>query len=212
VKWLEYTPFTRSTPLHARYTTTCFADASRNGEPFDALVKNRKRLPNPLMRICTQELKIRPMREYMKAHGFKHWNMIVGLRADEPHRVARMEALNEQAKERWQTVMPLAKTGVAEKDVLSFWKAQDFDLKLKTWEGNCDLCFLKARDKKVRIMQERPDLAAWWLAKEKQIGQPFRKSGLDYAGLVDRAKKMLPVIQPIEGALDDDLGDCFCTS
>jgi hypothetical protein len=93
--------------------------------------------------------------------------------------------------------------------VLAFWKAQSFDLQLKTWEGNCDLCFLKARDKKVRIMQDHPEMAAWWLEKERAAGQPFRRQGASYEALQAEARR-LPTLQPIKGALDE-LGDCLCT-
>jgi hypothetical protein len=42
--------------------TPTFATASRNGEPFEALIEARRFLPNPVTRFCTTELKIRPMR------------------------------------------------------------------------------------------------------------------------------------------------------
>jgi 3'-phosphoadenosine 5'-phosphosulfate sulfotransferase (PAPS reductase)/FAD synthetase len=206
VHWLEYRPGNEE--RKARYEEVDYEHASRDGEPFDMLVAHRDRLPNPLMRICTQELKIRVMREWMKDHDYRHWWMVVGLRADEPRRVARMEGLNEQAKERWTTVMPLSKAGVVEEDVLAFWKEQPFDLKLRTWEGNCDLCFLKSHAKKVRIVQDNPQVADWWLEKEASH-EPFRRHAKPYAAIVAEARR-LPLMH-IEGAPDDDLGDCLCT-
>lgn len=207
VHWLEYVP--GDAERKARYREVDFASASRAGEPFDALVEHRRRLPNPIMRICTQELKVRPMREWMKDRGYEHWTMIVGLRADEPRRVARMRALNDAGKERWETEMPLAEGGVTEADVLKFWRGQPFDLQLRTWEGNCDLCFLKSQAKKVRIIQDVPSASAWWEGKERELGRPFREGGRSYEQLREMAKK-LPVLQPIAGA-PDDLGDCLCT-
>ncbi len=207
IVWLEYRApeagMRRSRWAEVRYET-----ASRNGEPFDALVAHRKRLPNPIMRVCTQELKIRLMGRWMRARGYEHWDMIVGLRADEPRRVARMRKFNDAPRERWTNVLPLAEAGVTEADVLAFWREQPFDLQLRTWEGNCDICFLKSQSKKLRIMQERPDLAAWWIAKE-QAYEPFRRESRAYADLAERARH-LDVIQRIESAPDDAM-DCACT-
>jgi len=207
VHWVEYRPGDEE--RKARYEEVDYERANRDGGPFDMLIAHRERLPNPIMRICTQELKVRVMREWMKDRGYQHWSMVVGLRADEPRRVARMNGLNEQAKERWTTVMPLWKAGVEEEDVLGFWKEQAFDLQLRTWEGNCDLCFLKSHAKKVRIAQDSPQLAAWWLAKEEASLEPFRRTAKPYAAIVDEARR-LPLVR-IDGALDDDLGDCLCT-
>ncbi len=36
-----------------------YATASRQGEPFEALIRKRKYLPNPVTRFCTIDLKIR---------------------------------------------------------------------------------------------------------------------------------------------------------
>lgn len=105
--------------------------------------------------------------------------------------------------------MPLAAVNVSEADVLAFWRDQPFDLSLRTWEGNCDLCFLKSQDKKLRIMQERPDLAGWWLDKERENGESFRREARGYPELFEKARA-LPVLQRI-GSAPDDMMDCVCT-
>ena len=63
--------------------------ASRNGEPFERLINRRGYLPNVVTRFCTIELKIRAMRDFMKAQGYKAWNNAVGLRYDEGLRVLK---------------------------------------------------------------------------------------------------------------------------
>jgi len=35
--------------------------------------------------------------------------------------------------------------------------------------GNCDLCFLKGRKKKLSLIRERPDLAEWWIDQEAYV-------------------------------------------
>lgn len=54
--WLEYQPHVEP---QKRWHEVTYATASRNGEPFDALITAKKYLPNPMMRFCTIELKIR---------------------------------------------------------------------------------------------------------------------------------------------------------
>lgn len=169
--------------------------------PFEQLITDRGFLPNPVMRFCTTELKIRPMKEWMRARGYEHWTNVVGIRADEARRVAKMRA---PQRERWDVALPLAEAGVTERDVLAFWAAQPFDLQLQTWEGNCDLCFLKATTKRRRIMLDRPDLVPWWIEQERRIGGAFRADAPSYATLERLAMAQGELFQ------DADLPDCYC--
>lgn len=185
-------------------------DPEGHATPFDRLIAERKFLPNPVTRFCTQELKIRPMRDWMRARGYEHWTNAVGIRADEPRRVAKMRAAAEKRSERWDIALPLADAGVTVEEVEAFWRCQPFDLRLRRWEGNCDLCFLKGTAKRERIMRDRPDLADWWIAKEAETGALFRADALPYAALMRRAS--LPMLPFAPEDLDgiDDMGDCVC--
>ena len=42
-----------------------YETASRNGEPFEALIKARRYAPNPVARFCTQDLKIKAIQQYL---------------------------------------------------------------------------------------------------------------------------------------------------
>lgn len=144
--------------------------ASRNGEPFTALMRKKGHLPNPIMRFCTIEMKIRPMKKFMLSREYEHWNSVIGLRADEPRRVA--SASKNDDRERWENVMPLAEAGATVAHVTQFWNAQPFDLRLpnndgKAPLGNCDLCFLKGSKTILGIIRERPELAQWWAEIEE---------------------------------------------
>jgi hypothetical protein len=154
---------------------------------FEQLIKDRGYLPNVMTRFCTQELKIRPMKLWMRARGYDHWTNVVGIRHDEPRRVTRMLA-NDLSGGLWDIVLPLDTAGVTEPDVLAFWRAQPFDLQLEPHEGNCDLCFLKGQNKVLTILRTRPDLATWWIAREVETGNTFRKPDRPtYQMLLDRA-------------------------
>lgn len=179
--------------------------------PFEQLITDRGYLPNPTMRMCTQELKIRPMKRFMRERGYEAWTMVVGIRADEPHRVAR---LHRESRERWTHALPLADAGVTEADVLAYWKAQEFDLDLAPHEGNCDLCFLKALPKRLEIMSRHPEFVAWWAAQEERTGQQFlsatksRVGEPPYASIlaIVRKARYLPVLS--ESAPTG--GECLC--
>jgi 3'-phosphoadenosine 5'-phosphosulfate sulfotransferase (PAPS reductase)/FAD synthetase len=157
VVWLEYAP-----DCDPMFRIVDHATASREGEPFEALIRKRKYLPNQNMRFCTEELKIRTAKRYLRWLGWDRWTNTVGIRADEPHR------LNKAApKDRWTVWRPLADAGISKHDVSDFWKAQAFDLALEningtTPFGNCDGCFLKGEAKIAELIRRYPDRAKWW--------------------------------------------------
>lgn len=184
VRWLEFKHRKRGEPFEEGYTEVGFNSASRNGEPFEAMLASRGAyLPNSQTRFCTIDLKIRVMRNFAKAQGWKRWKNVVGLRADEMHRVFKAIERNHSGKEPFTTVMPMASTGKeighfgkTVRDVEAFWASQPFDLALHSYEGNCDLCFLKARGKLMKLMRDRPELADWWIKIEDQ--RMLRSEGL----------------------------------
>jgi len=226
VRWIEYdvySPFLRcdvgadglrfepGEAFHT-YREVNRATASRRGEPFDALIRTRRFLPNPVMRMCTQELKVRPMREFARDAGFEHWTQALGLRADEPRRVAKALAPTGQ---RWESECPLAAAGITERDVLAFWREQSFDLQLRSHEGNCDLCFMKGRGILQRIMRARPDLATWWIDQEA-IGlgdegdMRFRHDRAPYARMLAIVHET-PFLPGLGLEEDDNAMPCACT-
>lgn len=216
IHWLEYRaePETDGTLRHT-WAEVAFAAAARNGEPFASLIKAKSYLPNPVTRFCTQELKIRVMQKWAQNQGFEHWTTVVGIRADELRRVAKMAHANEHGA-RCEVVLPLAEAGVDEAAVLDYWRHQPFNLRLQSWEGNCDLCFLKGRAKKERVIRDHPDSAQWWVDQETLFvdshGRParFRSDAPSYASMVRRvtSQPMLPLVCDVEAT--DDLGDCIC--
>jgi 3'-phosphoadenosine 5'-phosphosulfate sulfotransferase (PAPS reductase)/FAD synthetase len=53
ITWVEYRNDDKD------YEIVDYETASRNGEPFEAIIRKRQYLPNPVTRFCTVELKIR---------------------------------------------------------------------------------------------------------------------------------------------------------
>lgn len=183
VIWLEYVSDGK------RYKVVDYATASRNGEPYAALLQRGKYLPNPVTRFCTSDLKIKPVKRFVKdVFGWKTWDNILGLRADEPRRVQRASIKTDV----YTNKMPLADKGITENDVLNFWTDSDFDLQLKHSEGNCDLCFLKGRTKLIGLMRRSPETAQWWIEQEKKAGATFLKT-ISYEGLFMIAQSQIEI-------------------
>ena len=116
ITWLEYDP---AGDKGRKFRIVTHATASRNGEPYEALLRERKYLPNPVTRFCTTSLKIRVMRDYARSLGWEHWTNAIGLRFDEARRVARIK----DQRERWgESVAPLYHGRVTREDVVAFWR------------------------------------------------------------------------------------------
>jgi 3'-phosphoadenosine 5'-phosphosulfate sulfotransferase (PAPS reductase)/FAD synthetase len=211
VHWLEL-EMADERPVYRTKEVT-YETASRDGEPFEALIGRRSYLPNPVARFCTAELKIRRMKDFMwKMKGYKHWDNVLGLRYDEPRRVS--SSRNASDRERWGNLMPMYDAKHTVKDVLEFWQKANFDLTLpsidgQTLAGNCDLCFLKGRKTLTKLIKERPDLTTWWIAQENRIGEgtgaTFRSDRPPYVELLKEAEN--PVMDDM---FEDDTMSCFC--
>jgi 3'-phosphoadenosine 5'-phosphosulfate sulfotransferase (PAPS reductase)/FAD synthetase len=169
VRWVEWRP--------EGFEEVGFNSASRSGEPFAGVIAKKSFLPNAVTRFCTQELKIRVMRDLMRSLGYEHWVNAIGLRYDEGLRVMKALARNDAAKERFTTVMPLSKAHVTKRDVMAFWAKQSFDLQLLPHEGNCDLCFLKSRGKLEAIVRDVPGRADWWIEQERLSAKASKPTG-----------------------------------
>lgn len=196
------------------YALVSFETASRGGEPFESLMRKR-RLPNPMTRFCTQELKIRPMARHLRDLGMVstvsegEYFAWVGIRADEPRRVSKVT--RDRA--------PLAAAGVTAQEVGQFWRSQPFDLGLpnmngKTMHGNCDLCFLKPAAQVQSLIAEKPSRAVWWARMESEIpamgrttaqGSVFRLDRPTYARMAELAADQRDIFDPDEEAIA-----CFC--
>lgn len=187
IVWLEYCEAAESKD---RWVQVTYETASRNGEPFEAVIRKKNYLPNPVTRFCTIEMKIRTIANYLFAQGmcktrsqgeYMSW---VGIRADEPRRAAKIP----------RDRTPLVSAGITKEMVGEFWRGQPFDLELPningvTYHGNCDLCFLKGSSQTMSLITEQPARADWWASMEalalalasRPDGARFRKDRPSYA-------------------------------
>lgn len=195
IVWLEYAK------NEQKFRVVDYNTASRNGEPFAEMITNKQFLPNSVMRFCTTELKILPIKRYMDSIGFPEFETMAGIRADEPRRIGKLR----------QTLhAPLATAGITQADVQAFWAANDFDLGLAfknkvTALGNCDLCFMKGGHQLMSIIQHEPNRAIWWAEQEKRIGGRFSKDRPDYSQMMTFGKNQADMF-----AKDEETIACFC--
>ncbi len=192
IHWLEYRA---EKPFVEKVT---FETASRNGEPFEALINKKNYLPNMVARFCTQELKVLAIDRYMKQRGQKSYQTMVGVRADEPRRVTKIRGQEDK-------FCPLADVQVTEQIVWNFWSSHSFDLALPKVSGasNCDLCFLKGGQILMGLIQQKPERAIWWANMEKKVGATFRSDRPSYAQMAKYQKDQANLFA-------DETIPCFC--
>jgi 3'-phosphoadenosine 5'-phosphosulfate sulfotransferase (PAPS reductase)/FAD synthetase len=209
IHWIEY--------RHddAGFAEVDFETASRDGEPFEALIRKVQFLPNSGMRICTTHLKIRPFRKFLDAIGIHRPTQFVGIRADEMRRVVKIRA-NPEA-EGMERHLPLATAGIDVYAINDFWSKQEFNLNLTTFNGrtlagNCDLCYLKPASQLLSLIKEKPERAVWWakmesldLDKKVNGNKQFSKDRPSYAQMLKFSQEQRDMFDPEEEAIS-----CFC--
>lgn len=119
----------------------------------------------------------------------------IGLRGDEPHRVAKVRLRNsgEEGFSDYQgeyAYMPLFARGITRQDVERFWKKQGWDLGLdpKDELSNCTYCFLKGfralqnaytalGGEMSSELENTPCDLGWWVQLERKYGRDLKAEG-----------------------------------
>lgn len=213
ITWVEYAGA-------GGFKVTGFDTASRDGQPFEAVIKQRNgMLPNQVTRYCSSELKTRTMHRFLRAQGWDEWDTLIGIRADEPRRVAKFRANPSPETKSEEVRMPLAEAGISKHAVSTFWRSMPFDLELAnvdgtTPAGNCDLCMLKPPLRVMSLIAEKPSRATWWIAQEEkakatattEFGARFADDRPSYAAMAKAVADQVDFI----GHSDQEAIACFC--
>lgn len=200
IHWIEYA--TRK----PWFVEVDYDSACRDGSVFTRMIEHRRYMPNPARRTCTSELKIKPRGRFAKASGLRNWDVVLGLRADEPDRVANQRENEKLGYGCAGVEMPLAAAGVAKGRVLDFWRSMPFDLRLRDGDGNCDLCFLLKTSTRIERARQWPESSQWWADTERRRGMQFRRKTPSYEAIGRAAAAVRLSVIPS----NDGLGDCFC--
>jgi 3'-phosphoadenosine 5'-phosphosulfate sulfotransferase (PAPS reductase)/FAD synthetase len=193
IHWVEYRDDAKG------YAEVDFRSASREGEPYEAMLKKKQYLPNPVARFCSHELKNKPIAAFC---GLGDEDTMVGVRWDEPRRHAKMRARGFH--------LPLITEHTTKAHVREFWRHQKFDLGLPergghTNLGNCDLCFLKDFDVIMSNVREKPERAVWWAKQEARQNATFHKDRPPY----ERMRHFALNQQDFLGHTEEAIA-CFC--
>lgn len=225
IVWVEFRLFDMKLgePKKAGYAIVDFDTASRNGEPFEALIRSRNYLPNPVARFCTVELKILRIADFMRGLDHDEFEVLIGLRADEPVRLAKLRADPSGGTRGIERRAPLADLGVSRWDVGRYWQTAPFDLALPnvggvTMEGNCDLCFLKHSAIVMSLIAKNPAHAVWWAKQEGSITNPkitnggtFRSDRPSYAQMLAFTQAQADAFGHAAAEVEDGIECMGCT-
>ena len=210
IVWLEY----EETSIRGNwFKIVNHNSASRNGEPFTRIIEKYNACPSGRNRFCTGILKVQTSQKYARHElMFDDYLSVVGLRADEPRRVANIKNNDPKYKE---SVCPVAEAGDTIREINEFWERQDFRLNLPLAEkstplSNCDLCFLKGTKTIMRMIREDPSRADWWIKTEKNFLDHggFAKEKPLYARMREMALSQYDMFDDMP---DDSTIPCMCT-
>lgn len=210
ITWLEYV----SDPEPSkRFKVVSYETANRTGEPFEQVIRHYGKLPNPINKSCTAELKIRAVGRFLNFIGWDEWDSMIGLRADELRRAAKLKSDRKGET----PIAPLVSAGVDIHQINEFWKKQPFRLLLptvngRTLAGNCDLCYLKPSAQLLSLITERPERATWWIKMEEVaktltdgVSNRFHLDRPSYAQMLKFSQEQRDMFDKDEEAIS-----CFC--
>ncbi len=193
-----------------KHIKTDFNSASRNGEPFEDVIK-KYGIPNQAFPMCTRELKQNPIKSFAKNYfNGEKYHIAIGIRIDE------IDRLSINAK-KMGFIYPLINKDMlpTSKPMVNFyWNEMPFRLELKGYQGNCITCWKKSDKKLYQIAQENPKSFEFMDRMEREyprVGAEFKK----YDNANDRtffrknrsAKQILLEAQSWNGVIHDDSTD-----
>jgi hypothetical protein len=148
ITWLE--AVTHKGRKGCTYKEVTFETASRNGEPFEAMIK-KYGIPNKGYPHCNRELKLNPMFDWRRKN-FVGAKFAVGIRLDE------MDRMSTKAEE-YGVIYPfISMRPTYKQDVLDWWMDYpELDLRIPEHHGNCKWCWKKSDRKIKTIALDNPE-------------------------------------------------------
>lgn len=197
-----------------------------DGRGFDDLLQARRGfLPSPLVRWCTEYLKIKPFEKYI---GDDSCNTYIGIRADEINRKGYISS-----KLNITSIYPFIEDGIRKDDVIRILNESGLGLpEYYKWRSRsgCFFCFFQQRIEWVGLLENHPDLyfkAAdyekedtgeneqfYWSSREslKDLMKPERISQIKKEDIIrrERTNKNQPNQTLLEIFSNKDVNDDSC--
>ncbi len=139
---------------------------------FEGILERRgfKTLPNRMRRFCTDDLKIRTAKKYLRDQRILNYENMIGFRYDEPKRVEKHKEKFKKVK----TIFPLYEKRITKDIIDEYWKHKPYTLEIPRILGNCTLCFMKGPYAIISILRQYPELAEPWMADEERNSRKGR--------------------------------------
>lgn len=217
--------------FRSNFKVVDYETAAHNSKPFtDAflykcairlLTRKSLILPNAAQRWCTADMKIKVLDRYLKSSGVENYVHYFGMRHDEPERVDKIFRLNDSSRNVYHDC-PLHWNYVTKSDVQEAWSRQPIDLgfngninNFRDFLGNCVYCHLKAKIKKLYLMQQGYDFAFYRQLERIVNNYNFEKSAMSnqagtYEELYNEAMDMREIT--VNEVLSDTEKEVHCVS
>ena len=163
-----------------------FKTTSRNREPFKEVIK-KYGIPNQNFLHCNREMKLNPIKSYMKSLGWKDYKTAIGIRVDEVDRI------NKNRKELGLIYPFISDKPTTKQEVSYWWNKQDFRLKLKSYNTNCRTCWKKSDKVLAQIYKENPNYFDFNKEMENKYGKDkytFFRNGRSTEQLIKDLEKI----------------------
>jgi hypothetical protein len=146
--------------------------------PFDIMLykKKYKIIPNRVKRICTDVLKIKTCKAYLRGVGIREYENYIGFRADESKRVLKRKQESKKVHDKF----PLFEDGINKQHVDQYWSSKPYTLEIPSILGNCTLCFMKGKNAIMAILSVYPELADEWINDEEMSEKLYPNNGHTY--------------------------------
>jgi len=145
--------------------------ADRSGQTFEEVIK-KYGIPNQAYPHCNRELKLAPMKSYMRSIGWHDYDTAIGIRVDEIDRMV----INAKEK---KIIYPLIRHHpITKPEINAWWSRQPFRLQLAGFEGNCKWCWKKSMRKLLTLASRRPE----WFEFPDRMEQEYGLSGSNRDG------------------------------
>lgn len=163
IHWVEAVPSSKGKHWGVDHRVVDFKTASREGEPFEAMIKVLG-IPSTNAPFCSDQLKRKAIESFMKSIGWKKYYKAIGIRVDE------IDRIDPQYNSKRIIYTLVAQTPTRKEFVITWWSESPFDLDIDSDLGNCDCCWKKDIKRLVRISRNHPKNFDWWKNMSDKYG------------------------------------------